>query len=384
MLIGELLIHHLDVLRWLLGPLRVVTVRAGRLCAAVKGEDHAVIVLEGQKRWALLDGNLATPGAPPTPSDRLELVGTRGAALFENSTLQLRGEREETVEFDLVAGYGDSYAAAIAHSRPHWLPEPSSRPTWTRPADACASGRCLRGAAFAASRMKTSEFDPLDPLQQVVAVLQEDIVLGRLPPGARLVEEDLADRLHTKRHVLRQAFVELERFGLVERKRNRGAAVRQLTLEDVTQIYAVRAILERAAAAQIPAAAAEGGFKGDRGAQREHDLAVQAGDAKAVFLANFDFHFALFAACGNPYWRPRSRLPHKDACRMVLCDREARVLRSAQREHQAMLKAIRDCDRRKLIDLCTAHLNISRRAYARLAASGSSGSAVKPRRCPLL
>ena len=115
LLIGELLIHHLDVLRWLLGPLRVVTVRAGRLCAAVNGEDHAVIVLEGQKRWALLDGNLATPGAPPTPSDRLELVGTRGTALFENSTLQLRGEREETVEFDLVAGYGDSYAAAIAH-----------------------------------------------------------------------------------------------------------------------------------------------------------------------------------------------------------------------------------------------------------------------------
>ncbi|MGZ9059786.1 MAG: GntR family transcriptional regulator, partial [Burkholderiaceae bacterium] len=84
--------------------------------------------------------------------------------------------------------------------------------------------------------MKTTEFDPLDPLQHVVAVLQEDIVLGRLPPGARLVEEDLADRLHTKRHVLRQAFVELERFGLVERKRNRGAAVRRLTLEDVTQI----------------------------------------------------------------------------------------------------------------------------------------------------
>ncbi len=77
-------------------------------------------------------------------------------------------------------------------------------------------------------------------------------MLGRLPPGARLIEEDLADRLHTKRHVLRQAFVELERFGLVERKRNHGAAVRQLTLEDVTQIYAVRAILERAAAAQIP------------------------------------------------------------------------------------------------------------------------------------
>ena len=69
--------------------------------------------------------------------------------------------------------------------------------------------------------------------QQVLTVLQDDIVLGRLAPGARLVEEELADRLKTKRHMLRQAFVELERFGLIERKRNCGASVLQLTLEDV-------------------------------------------------------------------------------------------------------------------------------------------------------
>ncbi|MBA3253087.1 MAG: GntR family transcriptional regulator, partial [Burkholderiaceae bacterium] len=149
--------------------------------------------------------------------------------------------------------------------------------------------------------MKTAELVTLDPLQQVVSVLQEDIVLGRLPPGARLVEEDLADRLHTKRHVLRQAFMELERFGLVERKRNRGASVRQLTLEDVSQIYAVRSILERAAAAQIPLPLGKAELKAIVAAQRRHDAAVEAGDAKAVFRANFEFHDALFAACGNPY-----------------------------------------------------------------------------------
>ena len=85
----------------------------------------------------------------------------------------------------------------------------------------------------------------------VVASLQEDIVLGRLAPGARLVEEELAERFQTKRHVLRDAFVDLERFGLIERRPNRGASVRQLTLEDVNRIYAVREILERAAAAEI-------------------------------------------------------------------------------------------------------------------------------------
>ena len=212
--------------------------------------------------------------------------------------------------------------------------------------------------------MNTADLDIVDPLQQVVAVLQEDIVLGRLAPGARLVEEDLADRLRTKRHVLRQAFIELERFGLVERKRNRGAAVRQLTLDDVTQIYAVRAILERAAAAQIPLPLPKKDLKPIVAAQQRHDAAVQAGDAKAVFRANFEFHIALFAACGNPYlasaiddFRKKTHVVWSYA--IV----RPEYFRNAQREHQAMLKAIRDGNRKKLIELCTAHLNISRGAY---------------------
>lgn len=206
--------------------------------------------------------------------------------------------------------------------------------------------------------------DMIDPLERAVAVLQEDIVLGRLAPGARLIEEDLADRLDTKRHVLRQAFIELERFGLVERKRNRGAAVRQLTLDDVTQIYAVRAILERAAAAQIPLPMPKVDLLAVVTAQRGHDRAVQAGDAKAVFRANFDFHMALFAACGNPYlasaiddFRKKTHVVWSYA--IV----RPEYFRNAQREHRAMLKAIRDSDRKGLIDLCVAHLDISRGAY---------------------
>lgn len=203
-----------------------------------------------------------------------------------------------------------------------------------------------------------------DPLDLVVAALQEDIVLGRLGPGARLVEEDLALRLQTKRHVLRQAFVELERFGLVERKRNRGASVRQLTVEDVAQIYAVREILERAAAAQIPLPLNGAKLHAIEAAQRRHDAAVRQGDAKAVFRANFDFHTSLFGACGNPYlaaaiddFRKKTHVVWSYA---IVRDE---YFRNAQSEHRAMLAAIRKGERRSLIELCARHLDISRNAY---------------------
>jgi DNA-binding GntR family transcriptional regulator len=203
-----------------------------------------------------------------------------------------------------------------------------------------------------------------DPLDEVLSTLQEDIVLGRLAPGARLVEEDLALRLHTKRHVLRQAFVELERFGLIERKRNRGASVRQLTPEDVAQIYAVREILERAAAAQIPLPLPSAQLHAIEAAQRRHDTAVREGDAKAVFRANFDFHTSLFAACGNPYlaaaiddFRKKTHVVWSYA---IVKDE---YFRNARAEHRTMLKAIRNGDRDMLIELCARHLDISRNAY---------------------
>ena len=198
----------------------------------------------------------------------------------------------------------------------------------------------------------------------LVAALQEDIVLGRLAPGARLVEEELAVRFRTKRHVLREAFVELERFGLIERRRNRGASVRQLTLEDVNQIYAVREILERAAAAQMPLPLPKPALERIDKAQRLHDAAVEAGDAKAVFRANFEFHDALFAACGNPYLAAAiddfRRKTHVVWSYAIV---KPEYFRNAQREHRAMLKALREGDRRRLAELCAAHLDISRQAY---------------------
>ena len=198
--------------------------------------------------------------------------------------------------------------------------------------------------------------------QDLVAVLQEEIVLGRLAPGARLVEEELAERFHTKRHVLREAFIELERFGLIERRPNRGASVRSLTIEDVNQIYAVREILERAAAEQMVFDKKR--YQLIEAAQKRHDAAVEAGDAKAVFRANFEFHEALFAACGNPYLAAAiddfRRKTHVVWSYAIV---KPEYFRNAQREHRAMLKALREGDRKRLIELFAAHLDISRQAY---------------------
>lgn len=62
--------------------------------------------------------------------------------------------------------------------------------------------------------------DEADTLGLVVSTLEEDIVLGRLHPRERLVEDDLMRRFSVKRHVIRQALSDLEQMAVVERAPN--------------------------------------------------------------------------------------------------------------------------------------------------------------------
>ena len=86
---------------------------------------------------------------------------------------------------------------------------------------------------------------PQESVQIIVRSLEVDIVLGRLFPRERLIEEQLATRFKTSRHVVRQALLELEIAGLITRKTNKGATICEYSAEEVEQLYQTREILER-------------------------------------------------------------------------------------------------------------------------------------------
>jgi DNA-binding GntR family transcriptional regulator len=63
----------------------------------------------------------------------------------------------------------------------------------------------------------------------------------------KLGEEELAERLGASRHQVREGLARLARIGIVAKERNKGAAVRSFTPDEVRQIYEVREILQRQA-----------------------------------------------------------------------------------------------------------------------------------------
>lgn len=114
LLIFEALIHHLDVMRTLLGPLRVVSTEIARVNRSLAGEDVAVIVMRGENDLtAVVDGNLSAPGYPPLPADRLEITGTRGTLVYDRDRLYLAGSDEAPVVFDLVRNYQACFSSAV-------------------------------------------------------------------------------------------------------------------------------------------------------------------------------------------------------------------------------------------------------------------------------
>ena len=115
-LIMEVLIHHLDTIRYLVGPVSVTAAAVERVSREISGEDVALISLKAASgALGSIAGNFSAAGFPPLPSDRLELVGENGTIVFDSGILRLLGRTQETVRFDFDNMYQQSYDNAIAH-----------------------------------------------------------------------------------------------------------------------------------------------------------------------------------------------------------------------------------------------------------------------------
>ncbi len=114
-LVFETMIHHLDVLRLLVGPLTVVAARLNRLAEGLPGEDTASILMEGPDGLiATADGCICAPGYPPLHGDRLEIVGTAGTVMMDYNRIHLVGAEDSAEEVDLIARYQDCFDHAVA------------------------------------------------------------------------------------------------------------------------------------------------------------------------------------------------------------------------------------------------------------------------------
>lgn len=79
--------------------------------------------------------------------------------------------------------------------------------------------------------------------EQIAARLSERIVSGEYPPGQRIMEQAIAAEFDVSRGPVREALRLLEKDGLVTILARRGAQVTRLSIDEVREIFDVRAML---------------------------------------------------------------------------------------------------------------------------------------------
>ena len=200
--------------------------------------------------------------------------------------------------------------------------------------------------------------------QEIFDALRDDIVFGRLNPRERLVEADLVQRFDSHRAAVREALAALEQAGLVDRQRNKGAAVLDLKPERVEQLYAVRMLLETTAAGTMPLPLDPVALETLVSIQQDHQQAVADNDLRRIFDHNNRFHRTLYTQSGNPVL---VELIEQCATRALTVrfhpymDRS--FLERVCADHWAMIDACRLCDRARLIALVRDHLPLAKDRY---------------------
>jgi DNA-binding GntR family transcriptional regulator len=126
-------------------------------------------------------------------------------------------------------------------------------------------------------------------------LIRAAILDGRLPPGQRLKEEELARELGISRTPVREALLVLQTEGLVDAAPNRGAVVREHDGDDLEDLYQLRALLEGYGARRAAANISEATVAELWESCARFDSLIE-GDVQELVKENMFFHNAILDA----------------------------------------------------------------------------------------
>lgn len=180
--------------------------------------------------------------------------------------------------------------------------------------------------------------------------LRELIVTGRVSPGSRIIESDLADRLGVSRTPVRSALQRLQQEGFVlglDGGRNARLVVSPLTREDCRELLSLMGAIEglaARAAAALPERERKALAADQRAINDEFTAVLQRAeiDPDAVFRAHTAFHATHFDAAATPRLRNlyAAIQPQAERYRRVYITSAPRGLFGEVSEHLPIIEAI--------------------------------------------
>lgn len=226
----------------------------------------------------------------------------------------------------------------------------------------------------------------------VYAALRQAIMTNLLPQSTRLSGVSLAGLLGVSRTPVRDALRRLESERLVVSSAGSGFVVVPLRIEDIDEIYTLRAALEGCAAALAARHRTSADLSLLEAVHQAFAAAVEGSDTEAIAHLNSRFHEAILAAAKSDRLTQFVVLLQQSVRRLgptTLASRER--ARQSVDEHDALLAAIGEEDSGRAEMIARQHMEEARlerlkqyqRAFISLPGAGSSaggGAGPVPRR----
>lgn len=134
----------------------------------------------------------------------------------------------------------------------------------------------------------------------VVEILRDAILSGELEPGARLIQEDLAERFQVSPTPIREAIQQLVAEGVLSHSPYKGVQVAEVRLEDMREIYLIRSVVEALATRQAVPNLRIADVKRLRELQASIADAVDKDELAALRKLNYEFHMLIYETANMP------------------------------------------------------------------------------------
>lgn len=187
--------------------------------------------------------------------------------------------------------------------------------------------------------------------------LREAILTGKIPPGTRLRQVQVATELGVSRTPLREALMKLEQEGLIELLPRGGVRVAVLNLDEAVELYDIREVLDGLAARLAAERITERGVRNlERHLERMEECLTHQ-DAHRWFVVHVAFHDEIFRASANGRLQTLSSVVRLSIQRFhpILLTTPNR-LADAYREHREIFEAIRAHDPEAAEQAARAHI----------------------------
>lgn len=140
---------------------------------------------------------------------------------------------------------------------------------------------------------------PLTLRERIVDFIKDAVVTGRLKPGERVPEQEIAENFGISRTPIREAFRQLESEGFITVTPRKGAVVSSITDKDVSEFYVIKSLLEGFAARSACRKLTPREIKRLETLNANMMKCAEKGDFKGFFRHDNEFHDIFLKACGN-------------------------------------------------------------------------------------